>query len=145
MALRWALECNRWFRQLRDGGPSSLLAVAIHSLYKVQIQVSFVPDVRLRRWENSMPKSFRSSCCLLLTFLVVFGATLLAQSPQWEQLPPTPHLPKPDDSGTVAACSPHPARAPSQFQRARLPESSLQIVSAAFFLPRDERAMPAKF
>jgi pimeloyl-ACP methyl ester carboxylesterase len=50
-----------------------------------------------------MPKSFRSSCCLLLTFLVVLGATLLAQSPQWEQLPPTPHLPKPDDSGTVAA------------------------------------------
>lgn len=50
-----------------------------------------------------MPKCFRSSCCLLLSVLVVFGATLSAQSPQWEQLPPTPHLPTPDNSGTVAA------------------------------------------
>jgi len=44
-----------------------------------------------------------------------------------------------------AACSRHPALAPSQFQRARLPESSLKIVFAAFVIPRDERAMPAKF
>jgi hypothetical protein len=38
-----------------------------------------------------------------------------------------------------AACSRHPALAPSQFQRARLPESSLKIVFAAFVIPRDER------
>jgi hypothetical protein len=44
-----------------------------------------------------------------------------------------------------AACSRHPALAPSQFQRARLPESSLKIVFAAFVIPRDEWAMPAKF
>src|SRR5216684_8880433 len=40
-----------------------------------------------------------------------------------------------------AACSRHPALAPSQFQRARLPESSLKLVFAAFVIPRDERAM----
>ena len=44
-----------------------------------------------------------------------------------------------------AACSRHPALAPSQYQRARLPESSLKIVFAAFVVPRDERAMPTKF
>jgi hypothetical protein len=38
-----------------------------------------------------------------------------------------------------AACSRHPALAPSQFQRARLPESSLEIMFAAFVIPRDER------
>ena len=40
-----------------------------------------------------------------------------------------------------AACSRHPALAPSQFQRACLPESPLKIVFAAFVIPRDERAM----
>jgi len=44
-----------------------------------------------------------------------------------------------------AACSRHPALASSQFQRARLPESSLKIVFAAFVIPLDERAMPANF
>ena len=44
-----------------------------------------------------------------------------------------------------AACSRRPALAPLQFQRARLAESSLKIVFAAFVIPRDERAMPAKF
>jgi hypothetical protein len=41
-----------------------------------------------------------------------------------------------------AACSRQPALAPSQFQRARLPESSLKIVFAAFVISRHERAMP---
>jgi pimeloyl-ACP methyl ester carboxylesterase len=50
-----------------------------------------------------MSKSFSSNCCLLLSFLLVLGATLSAQTPQWERLPPTPELPKPDHSGTVAA------------------------------------------
>jgi hypothetical protein len=36
-----------------------------------------------------------------------------------------------------AAYSRHPAIAPPQFQRARLPESSLKIVSEAFFLLRE--------
>ncbi len=49
-----------------------------------------------------MVKRFISSCCLLLSFLLVLGATLAAQTPQWEQLPPTPELPKPDRSGIAA-------------------------------------------
>jgi hypothetical protein len=36
-----------------------------------------------------------------------------------------------------AAYSRHPAIAPPQFERARLPESSLKIVSEAFFLLRE--------
>ena len=44
-----------------------------------------------------------------------------------------------------AACSRRPALAPLQFQRARLAESSLKIVFAAFVIPREERAMTAKF
>jgi pimeloyl-ACP methyl ester carboxylesterase len=50
-----------------------------------------------------MSKSFSSNCCLLLSFLVVLGVALSAQTPQWEKLPPTPNLPKPDHSGTLAA------------------------------------------
>ena len=49
-----------------------------------------------------MAKPFLSSCCLLLSFLLVLGAILSAQTPQWEQLPPTPELPKPDRSGMAA-------------------------------------------
>jgi len=45
-----------------------------------------------------------------------------------------------------AACSRHPALAPSQFQRARLPESSLKMVFAAFSLPHKLRAiLPMSF
>jgi pimeloyl-ACP methyl ester carboxylesterase len=58
-----------------------------------------IPD---RARENSMTKPFISSCCLLVSFLLVLGATLSAQTPQWEQLPPTPELPKPDRSGIAA-------------------------------------------
>jgi len=49
-----------------------------------------------------MAKPFISSCCLLLSFLLGLGATMSAQTPQWEQLPPTPELPKPDRSGIAA-------------------------------------------
>jgi pimeloyl-ACP methyl ester carboxylesterase len=49
-----------------------------------------------------MAKPFISSCCLLLSFLLLFGAALSAQTPQWEQLPPTPELPKPNRSGLAA-------------------------------------------
>ena len=42
---------------------------------------------------------FNSIHCVLLSFLIVVSATLSAQTPQWEQLPPTPELPKPDRSG----------------------------------------------
>ena len=47
-----------------------------------------------------MPRPFISA--LLLSFWLVIGATLSAQTPQWERLPPTPDLPKPDRSGLVA-------------------------------------------
>jgi len=49
-----------------------------------------------------MAKPFISSCCLLLSFLLGLGATMSAQTAQWEQLPPTPELPKPDRSGIAA-------------------------------------------
>ena len=49
-----------------------------------------------------MSKPSVSACRLLLSFLLVLGATLSAQTPQWEQLPPTPELPKPDRSGIAA-------------------------------------------
>jgi len=49
-----------------------------------------------------MAKTFISSCCLLLSFLLGLGATMSAQTPQWEQLPPTPELPKPERSGIAA-------------------------------------------
>ena len=45
---------------------------------------------------------FNSIHCVLLSFLIVVSATLSAQTPQWEQLPPTPELPKPDRSGLAA-------------------------------------------
>lgn len=80
---------------------STLLAVAISSLYKGVAQVSFVQDVKFKL-ENSMPTFPRSNCCLLCSFLFVLSATLLGQSPQWEQFPPTPDLPKPSRSGLAA-------------------------------------------
>jgi len=49
-----------------------------------------------------MPRQFISRCCLLFSFLIVLSVTLSAQTPQWEQLPPTPDLPKPNRSGSVA-------------------------------------------
>ena len=49
-----------------------------------------------------MAKTFISSCCLLLSFLLGLGATMSAQTAQWEQLPPTPELPKPERSGIAA-------------------------------------------
>ena len=48
-----------------------------------------------------MAKPFISSCCLL-SFLLVLGTTLSAQTTQWERIPPTPELPKPDRSGIAA-------------------------------------------
>ena len=50
-----------------------------------------------------MSKSLSSNCCLIVSFLLALGATLSAQTPRWDKLPPTPDLPKPDQSGTVAA------------------------------------------
>src|SRR5579863_8400981 len=52
--------------------------------------------------EISMPKRFVASCCLVLSSLLGLGATLSAQTSQWEQLPSTPDLPKPDGSGIAA-------------------------------------------
>ena len=49
-----------------------------------------------------MSKLLISSCCFLLSFLFVLNATLSAQTRLWEQLPPTPDLPRPDRSGLAA-------------------------------------------
>src|SRR5690242_19340914 len=45
-----------------------------------------------------MPTRFVASCCLVLSSLL----GLSAQTSQWEQLPSTPDLPKPDRSGIAA-------------------------------------------
>lgn len=49
-----------------------------------------------------MAKPFVASCCLLLSSLLGLAATLPAQTSQWEQIPSTPDLPKPDRSGMAA-------------------------------------------
>jgi hypothetical protein len=49
-----------------------------------------------------MPKRFVASCCVVLGSLLGLGATLSAQTSQWEQLPSPPDLPKPDRSGMAA-------------------------------------------
>src|SRR5215831_11008282 len=53
--------------------------------------------------ELARTKPFISCCCLVVSVLLMFSTPVSsAQTLQWEQLPPTPELPKPDRSGMAA-------------------------------------------